>query len=184
MSSHPRSGVPRVGFCLKEDLTSRNRCRRIKAARKRSGRSNSIYWGNVLLWCSDDGDQAYQDELDGKISEEFWARKSSEWQAEKQQILASIRSLKAARPERLLDASRTLELANKAYSLYGKQPPAEKAKLLKMVLSNCSTDACRYLSYLQKAFDVMFQKTKKEEWRARRDSNPRPSASKADALSS
>jgi hypothetical protein len=43
-----------------------------------------------------------------------------------------------ARPERLLDAARILELANKAYFLYVKQNHAERAKLLKMVLSNCA----------------------------------------------
>ena len=31
-------------------------------------------------------DQAYLDKLDGKISEEFWMRKSAEWFAEEQQI--------------------------------------------------------------------------------------------------
>lgn len=45
-------------------------------------------------------DQAYQDKLDGKISEEFWARKSAEWQTEEGQTLASIRSLKGVQPER------------------------------------------------------------------------------------
>ncbi|MGB6264189.1 MAG: hypothetical protein WBF56_00490, partial [Candidatus Acidiferrales bacterium] len=34
-------------------------------------------------------DQAHQDKLGSKISEEFWGRKSSEWQVEEQQILAS-----------------------------------------------------------------------------------------------
>jgi len=38
----------------------------------------------------------------------------------------------------MLDAAGILELANKAYSLYGKQSPAEEAKLLKMVFSNCA----------------------------------------------
>src|SRR5437667_11308743 len=32
-------------------------------------------------------DQAYLDKLDGKISEEFWTRKSAEWVSEEQQIL-------------------------------------------------------------------------------------------------
>jgi site-specific DNA recombinase len=123
-------------------------------------------------------DQAYQDKLDGKISEEFWVRKSAEWQAEELQILASIQSLKAARPERLLDAARILELANKAYFLYVKQPPAEKAKLLKIVLSNCAIDAVSIYPTYRKPFDLIFQRAKNEEWRARRDSNPRPSASK------
>jgi hypothetical protein len=40
-----------------------------------------------------------------------------------------------------------------------------------------------YPSY-KKPFDLIFARAKNEEWRARRDSNSRPSASKADALSS
>jgi hypothetical protein len=106
-------------------------------------------------------DQAYQDKLDGKISEEFWARKASEWQSEEQRILSSIQSLRAARPERLLDASRILELANKAYFLYVKQPPAEKAKLLKMVLSNCAIDAASIYPAYRKPFDLIFQRAKR-----------------------
>jgi hypothetical protein len=77
-------------------------------------------------------DQAYLDKLDGRISQEFWsslARKSGEWQAEEQQIRASIQSVREARPERLLDAAKILELTNKAYFLYLKQPAAEKKKL-------------------------------------------------------
>jgi hypothetical protein len=38
-------------------------------------------------------------------------------QAEEAQTLASIQSLKSSQPERLLDAARILELANKAYFL-------------------------------------------------------------------
>ncbi len=73
-------------------------------------------------------DLAYQDRLDGKISEEFWIKKSAEWQQEEMQLRDSSKSLEDVKPERYLNASRSLELANK------------------------------------------------EEWRARRDSNTRPSA--------
>jgi hypothetical protein len=71
------------------------------------------------------------DKLDGKISEEFWIRKSGEWQTEENQIRSSLQVLETAHPERLLDAARILELANKAYFLYVKQDHAEKAKLLR-----------------------------------------------------
>ncbi|MGH9717265.1 MAG: recombinase family protein [Candidatus Acidiferrales bacterium] len=121
-------------------------------------------------------DLAYQDKLDGKISGELWDRKSTEWQAEEWQILASLQTLEAAKPERFLDAARTLELANKAYFLYLKQPPAEQAKLLKIVLSNCAIDAASLYPTYRKPFDLIFDKAKTGEWRARRDSNPRPSA--------
>jgi len=43
----------------------------------------------------------------------------------------------------MLDAVRTLELANKVHSLYLEQPPNEKAKLLKVVLSNCAIEQNR-----------------------------------------
>jgi hypothetical protein len=76
----------------------------------------------------------------------------------------------------MLDAVRILELANKAYSLYVKQPPAEKAKLLKAVLSNCTLDAVSIHPTYRKPFDLIFMRAKNEEWRARGDSNSRPSA--------
>jgi site-specific DNA recombinase len=121
-------------------------------------------------------DQAYQDKLDGKITNEFWERKTEEWQSEERQVMATIQEVEASKPERLLDAMKILELANKAYFLYVKQPPQEKAKLLRMVLSNCAIDAASIYPTYRKPFDVIFQRAKNEEWRARRDSNPRPSA--------
>jgi DNA invertase Pin-like site-specific DNA recombinase len=122
-------------------------------------------------------DQAYLDKLDGKITEEFWTRKAAEWQAEEQQIQLAMQGLERANPDRMLDAVRTLELANKAHSLYLKQAPTEKAKLLKVVLSNCAIDAASVYPTYRKPFDVIFQRAKNEEWRARRDSNSRPSGS-------
>jgi site-specific DNA recombinase len=124
-------------------------------------------------------EQIYLDKLDGRVSEELWLRKSTEWQQEEQQVLMAIQGLKAAEPDRLLTGVRILELANKAYSLYLKQSPAEKAKLLKMVLSNCTVDATSIHPTYKKPFDLIFARAKNEEWCARRDSNSRPSASKA-----
>ena len=86
------------------------------------------------------------------------------------QALASIHS------ERMLDAARILELATKAYFLYVKQPPAEKARLLKIALSNCAVDAVNIQPTYRKPFDLIFAQGKNEGWRAQRDSNPRPSA--------
>jgi hypothetical protein len=74
-------------------------------------------------------------------------------------------------PDRILDSVRILELANKAYFLYLKQTPPEKAKLLKMVLSNCSIDAVNIHPTYRKPFDLIFMRAKNEEWRARGDSN-------------
>lgn len=67
----------------------------------------------------------------------------------------------ADEPARLLTASHTLELANKAYSLNVRQNPAEQAKLLKMVLSSCRIDAVNITPTYRKPFDLIFARAKK-----------------------
>lgn len=86
-------------------------------------------------------DQAYPDKLDGKISEEFWTRKSAERAAQEQQISLAIQGLANATPDRMIDAVRIFGFANKAHFLYVSQPVPEKTKLLRMVLSDCAVDA-------------------------------------------
>ncbi len=119
-------------------------------------------------------DQAYMDKLDGTISAEFWQRKTAEWHMEEQQVLMALQGLEQASSDSLINAKKTLELANKAYFLYVTQTPAEQAKLLKMVLSNCKTDGVSLCPTYRKPFDIIFERAKMKEWRGRRDSNPRP----------
>jgi site-specific DNA recombinase len=120
-------------------------------------------------------EQAYVDRLDGKITEEFWEAKSAEWQEEEQALLASLRELEQAEnPERALDRVRILELANKAHSLYVTQTPQEKAKLLRMVLSNCAVDAVSVYPTYRKPFDMIFERAKTGEWWAWVELNYRP----------
>ena len=99
------------------------------------------------------------------------------------QILLAMQGLEQASSYMLLTAKRTLELANKAYFLYVTQTPAEQAKLLKMVLSNCRIDASSLYPAYRKPFDLIARRAKTGEWRARRDSNSRPTGSKPAALS-
>jgi len=106
-------------------------------------------------------EQAYLDKLDGKISEEFWRSRIVDWQQEEQQLLMAMQSLAQGKAERLLDGVRILELANKAYFLYLRQTPTEKAKLLRIVLSNCAVDAISVYPTYRKPFDLIFQRAKK-----------------------
>ena len=111
-------------------------------------------------------ERAYLDKLDGKITEEFWEARSSVWNQEEQQILLALKGLEQQSPERILDGVRILELANKAYFLYLRQPPAEQGKLLRIVLSNCKVDATNVYPTYRKPFDLIFQRARNEEWRA------------------
>ena len=128
-------------------------------------------------------EQAYVDKLDGKIAEVFWAQKNAEWQEEARGIELALEALQTANPDQLLTANRILELANRAYSLYVRQNAAQQGKLLAMVLSNCATDGVNLYPAYRKPFDLIFERAKTEEWRARRDSNPQPTAPEAGALS-
>jgi site-specific DNA recombinase len=128
-------------------------------------------------------DDAYTDKLDGKITEVFWERKSNDWRMEEQQVKMAIQGLSSAETgDRALDAQRIFELANKAYSLYISQNSTEKAKLLKMLFSNCSIDAVSVSPTYRKPFDTIVKRAHLEEWSGREDSNLRPPGPEPGAL--
>jgi hypothetical protein len=117
-------------------------------------------------------DAAYIDKLDGKITEEFWDRKTADWRLEEHQVKLALDALtNVATESRALTAERTLELANKAYLLYVSQDSFEKAKLLRMLLSNCSVDAISATPTYRYPFDLIFKRAKTQEWSGRLDSN-------------
>ena len=131
----------------------------------------------MLVW-----DQAYCDKLDGRITEDFWQRKSNEWQQEEQQALLALNGLQEVSRDRGLTAGRILELANKAYFLYVRQNPVEQGKLLKIVLSNCAIDGANLYPTYRKPFDLICKAAKNEEWSGREDLNLRPPAPKAGSV--
>jgi len=53
-------------------------------------------------------EQAYIDKLDGKITEEFWESKSTEWNREQESILSALRTLDPKLPMATMDAVRNL----------------------------------------------------------------------------
>jgi hypothetical protein len=103
------------------------------------------------------------DKLDGKISEDFWARKSDEWRTEEQRICSEPLALEHLKPERMLDGVRILELAHKAHFLYLKQTPEAQAKLLKIVVLNCSIDEKSDYPTYRKPFDLIFKHGKTKD---------------------
>jgi hypothetical protein len=117
--------------------------------------------------------QAYADKLDGKIPEEFWHRQMSQWQTEEQQVQQAMDAMAQPKTDSVLNARRTLELANVAYSLYVTQKPAEQAELLRKVLLNCSIDAVSVTPTYRKPFDIIFERAKTKEWSGWADLNCR-----------
>jgi hypothetical protein len=75
-------------------------------------------------------DRSYDDHLEGRITEEFWSRKSAEWNTELTTLAAEIGRLEAPIASPAVTAERILELAKRAVFLYEKQDRAEQRKLL------------------------------------------------------
>jgi len=120
-------------------------------------------------------DAAYVDKLDGRIPEDFWDRKMSEWRMEEHQVKMAIGGLaEAETSDKSLDAKKVLELANKAYSLYSTQNSFEKAHLLRKLCSNFSLDAVSTTPAYRYPFNLIFERAKGGKWSGRLDSNQRP----------
>ena len=127
-------------------------------------------------------DQAYTDKLDGKIPENFWQRKTIEWQAEQEKLNIAVAGFRTWNNDRISDAKRILELSNKAYFLYFMRKPAEQARLLRKVLLNCAIDGASVYPTYRKPFDMIFERAKREEWSGREDLNLRPPGPEPGAL--
>jgi hypothetical protein len=78
-------------------------------------------------------DRGYDDYVSGRISEEFWTRRSQEWETELQGVDGE--RARCAQPRRCLTATglQILELAKQAEFLYKTQPPPEQRRLLKRI---------------------------------------------------
>ena len=120
-------------------------------------------------------DRMYEDKLDGKIDDELWTRKMSEYRDQERSLETALSGLRTqVTPARVLTVERIFELANKAHFLYVRQNAAERGRLLKMVLLNCATDGLNLWPTYRKPFDLIFQRAKNEEWSGREDLNLRP----------
>ena len=118
--------------------------------------------------CKRDGQDALK--TDGKITEDFWQRKQTEWQAEEARISAQIQCLKEPNfEERLVDVRRILELAQNAHSLYLTRKPAENKANLKSVLLNCSIHAVSLYPTYRSPFDLIAKRVENDQWSGRAD---------------
>ena len=81
-------------------------------------------------------DRMYVDKLDGRVSDEFFDQKSTEWRQEQATVRQNLEQHEQANQSYLQEGVAILELANRAAELFEKQSGSEKRRLLDFVLSN------------------------------------------------
>jgi site-specific DNA recombinase len=121
-------------------------------------------------------DRGYDDYVSGKISEDFWTRKSAQWEEDRRITEGELARLAHQHPSAHITGERILELAKTAYFRYQQQPAAEQRRLLETVLSNCTFDRGTLSPTYSKPFDLLVRGNETGDWRGRRDSNSRPPA--------
>jgi hypothetical protein len=121
-------------------------------------------------------DRAYDDYVSGRISEEFWTRKSEQWEEEGRITEGELARLSVSSTSIVVTAEKILELAKQAENLYKSQVPTEQRRLLETVLSNCTFDRGTLCPTYSLPFDLLVRGNETGNWRGRRDSNPRPPA--------
>jgi site-specific DNA recombinase len=120
-------------------------------------------------------DQMYEDKLDGKIDEEFWARRMNDCRIQERAVEAQLAGLKMqVSSDNVLTLERIFELANRAHFLYLTRNSMDRGQLLKSVLLNCATDGVSLTPTYRKPFDLIFERAKTEDWSGREDLNLRP----------
>jgi len=97
-------------------------------------------------------DQAYEDRLDGRVSEDQWQRVADKWRGERSTLLRSIEAHENANDVYLDAGSQLLGLAQRAYDLWLTRPQEERRKLLDILLLNCSFDGERLRPTYRKPF--------------------------------
>ena len=142
-------------------------------------------------------DKAYEDKLEGKVTDEFFHEKRTEWERLRSQAAREIERLTRVSAKNLDTGLLVLELANSAYDLLSSREPLQQRELLEVLCSNSILTGDTLEVAWRNPFDLLAlwptgsandEAPPGEpggactEWSGRQDSNLRLPAPKAGAL--
>jgi site-specific DNA recombinase len=109
--------------------------------------------------------QAYRDRLYGVIDESLWRSINIDWNAEQLRLQTVLQSTSDDALHQIDTVRKTLELAQISQNKWVGLHNSERAKLARIVLSNCSSDGVSLTYDYRKPFDLIVNRAKNEEWR-------------------
>ena len=101
----------------------------------------------------------YVDKLDGLVDMAFYDRMSNQWREEQNCCQREIERHRNADQSYLDEGVALLDLARNAESLFAKQEPREKRRLLNFVLSNCTWEDGEVVATFREPFDILAETT-------------------------
>ena len=119
-------------------------------------------------------DRAYEDRLGGRISEDFWRRKSATWEDELIDTRLKIKAHESANLNYYQIGSEILELANSAYGMFLRQDRQEQRQLLDTLLSNCTFYRGTLCPTYNKPFDILAKGAQMQSMRGTRHCHRTP----------
>ena len=97
----------------------------------------------------------YVDKLDGLVDVAFFEKMSNQWRDEQNRCLREIERHQEADKSYMDEGVQLLELARKAQTLFDRQEPREKRRLLDFVVSNCSWKEGQLTAVYRQPFDML-----------------------------
>ena len=126
---------------------------------------------------------AYEDKLDGRIGEDLWQEMERKWSQEDFRLKCEAEMMEEDIHERSADdVASTLELLNRAPSLYLSQNDEQRARFLNALAWNCTIEGEKIVPNYKSPFNLVAEGARSANWYAREDSNLRPSRPERDAL--
>lgn len=110
-------------------------------------------------------DNAYQDKLDGKISEEFWERQTKKWMFEKESLSIQLSQYQKKDTDYLKNANLILELAKNAATTFKNANFDHKRRFAQKLFSNCFLRGRNLDLELRMPYNLILESSKTGNWR-------------------
>jgi site-specific DNA recombinase len=120
--------------------------------------------------------KAYEDRINGLITESFWRERPTNWNAEMIRIEGDIASHRSANTNYVELGNQIIALAQNAHAQFISQENEEKRKLLNYLVTKIEYSDGKLHPTYRKPFNILVNFSNSEIKRGRRDSNPRPHA--------
>jgi site-specific DNA recombinase len=113
--------------------------------------------------------KAYDDKLEGRITDDFWKSRHEAWQKEMEIIRCNMARYERANDSYIKRGIEILELAKQAQNRYLRENDRGRRQMLNDLLSNCSYKHGTLYPTYNKPFDLLVNGSKKENWLGVRD---------------